>query len=470
MAQRPRQLQPYASADAYFGAQLRSWRTRAGLSQADLARQVHVSGDLIGKIEKAQRRAHPRLATDLDAALAADGALTRSAPALRAPDRTRARKPSSATESAVGTQGQMTPTLRPVGLRLLGQAVGALYGSSPGPSFEAQQLAETQAPAGPANSTGLWCGPWRDYQASRFTVAAAGAAAMIPSLEAAVQGPARETPRREAYQALAMTYHVAAATATKLGGNDLAWVCADRGLRAAESSEDPAVIASLLRSVAHVLLSGHRDAEAADVADRAANRLASRLAAAGPVGWSLLGSLHLVAAMALARADDPAGAHAALAQAAQLAELLGVDANHAWTAFGPTNVAVHELSIRVELGDLSAAALATPLPVGSDLPVERQVRHDLEVARVWSATGRETDAVDLVTAARRRAPDQVHHHFLTRAMVDAWLHRPVAGRPEVRALARDLSSARREHDAGETAVHPNRTRDAGIDEKGHARS
>ena len=56
MAQRPRQLQPYASADAYFGAQLRSWRIRAGLSQADLARQVHVSGDLIGKIEKAQRR------------------------------------------------------------------------------------------------------------------------------------------------------------------------------------------------------------------------------------------------------------------------------------------------------------------------------------------------------------------------------------------------------------------------------
>jgi hypothetical protein len=234
------------------------------------------------------------------------------------------------------------------------------------------------------------------------------------------------------------------------------------GLSAAETSEDPAVIASLLRSVAHVLLSAGRQVEAADVADRAVDRLTPRLDA-GPLGWSLLGSLHLVAAMAAARAGDPTRARA------ELAGLLGVDANHAWTAFGPTNVAVHELSIRVELGDLSAATTASPLPAHRPLPLERRVRHDLEVARVWSAAGRETDAVGLVIAAHRRAPDHVRHHFLTRDLVTAWLHRPVASRPEVRALARDLSSDQPRLDANETGGRPNRARDAGDDEKGHPR-
>ncbi len=465
MAQRPRQLQPYASADAYFGAQLRSWRIRAGLSQADLARQVHVSGDLIGKIEKAQRRAHPSLAADLDNALAAGGELTRCATALPASTRTRPRTPPPAPEVIPRAEGLTTPRTRPKSLQLLDHAVATLY-TGPGESGPGlRPSTRGQTPACPTQAIEPWRGPWYDYQASRFTTAAVGAAALIPALETQVREATSRTRRRSAYQALAMTYHVAAATATKLGGNDLAWVCADRGLSAAETSEDPAVIASLLRSVAHVLLSAGREAEAADVADRAVDRLTPALDA-GPLGWSLLGSLHLVAAMASARAGDPTHARAELAEAAQLAGLLGVDANHAWTAFGPTNVAVHDLSIRVELGDLSAATTASPLPARRLLPLERRVRHDLEVARVWSAAGRETDAVGLVVAAHQRAPEHVRHHFLARDLVTAWLHRPVASHPEVRALARDLSPSRRQPDTNETGDRPHWTRPAASDEEG----
>jgi DNA-binding XRE family transcriptional regulator len=127
MAQRPRRLQPYASADAYFGAQLRSWRTRAGLSQADLARQVHVSGDLIGKIEKAQRRAHPTLAADLDHALAAGGQLTRCATAIPASTRTRPRTPPPVPGVVPCAEGLTTPRTRPKSLQLLDHAVATLY-------------------------------------------------------------------------------------------------------------------------------------------------------------------------------------------------------------------------------------------------------------------------------------------------------------------------------------------------------
>jgi integrase len=58
--------------------------------------------------------------------------------------------------------------------------------------------------------------------------------------------------------------------------------------------------------------------------------------------------------MASARADSAREARAFLARARQASQQLGHDGNHAWTAFGPTNVAVHDLSVAMELGDLLA--------------------------------------------------------------------------------------------------------------------
>src|ERR1700759_1835789 len=60
-----------------FGAMLRYHREQAGLSRADLARQVSKSVSLIQAIELGQRAATPEVTADLERALAADGALTR---------------------------------------------------------------------------------------------------------------------------------------------------------------------------------------------------------------------------------------------------------------------------------------------------------------------------------------------------------------------------------------------------------
>lgn len=77
MANRPRALDPQASPAALFGAELRALRHRRSLSLAAVGRLVHVSGDLIGKIEKADRRPKPDLVTRLDRALEAEGAIER---------------------------------------------------------------------------------------------------------------------------------------------------------------------------------------------------------------------------------------------------------------------------------------------------------------------------------------------------------------------------------------------------------
>src|SRR6185437_14321804 len=62
-----------------FGAELRFYRTRAGLSQRDLAALVHVSNDVISKIETGERPPAEDFPPRLDAVpdLATGGALTR---------------------------------------------------------------------------------------------------------------------------------------------------------------------------------------------------------------------------------------------------------------------------------------------------------------------------------------------------------------------------------------------------------
>lgn len=77
MAQKPKELNPFESARAFFGAELRHWRTQRGLSQAALGRMTHDSGALIGRFEKAERWPSRDAVLRLDDALDAAGALAR---------------------------------------------------------------------------------------------------------------------------------------------------------------------------------------------------------------------------------------------------------------------------------------------------------------------------------------------------------------------------------------------------------
>ncbi|MDT3397784.1 helix-turn-helix transcriptional regulator [Streptomyces sp. B1866] len=84
MPQPPKPLQPGRSARDWFGAELRHWRTQRGLTQDQLGALVHVSGDLIAKIEKAVRACDPHLAEALDTELETGGVLARALVRVRA--------------------------------------------------------------------------------------------------------------------------------------------------------------------------------------------------------------------------------------------------------------------------------------------------------------------------------------------------------------------------------------------------
>lgn len=70
-------VDPYASAQHFFGAELRRLRMRSGLSQRALADLIHVHPTMIGKVETARRILTRDLAARCDGILDADGLLTR---------------------------------------------------------------------------------------------------------------------------------------------------------------------------------------------------------------------------------------------------------------------------------------------------------------------------------------------------------------------------------------------------------
>lgn len=267
---------------------------------------------------------------------------------------------------------------------------------------------------------------WDAYQASRFGYVVARIVDLLPAAYAATRQLDGDA-RRQALAQFGYLHQVAASTLTKLGEVDLALLCADRGLTAAEGSEMHVPLVSLLRSVAHSLLSNAQFDDALAIVDQTVTRFDS-LAGGDAEEKSVFGTMFLVGAMASARADDASAARQHLRHADEVARSLGHDGNYVWSAFGPTNVAVHQVSVAMELGNDALAAELGPQVDVSVLPRERQVRHHLELARAFHRTGNRDDSFRAILTAEREAPDQVRRHFLTHELVLAWIRdqrRPV---------------------------------------------
>lgn len=147
MGQQPRELDPLASPRAFFGAELRSLRVRCGVSQSELGRLVHVSGDLVSKVEKGERRPMPDLVARLDATLGAGGDLIRVAAAIDEPARLQ-RPPAVPATRQVGSAEWMRSAARLGNEVVLGAAVGWLRHTT-----DVRPVAE-----GPADDGDPWVG------------------------------------------------------------------------------------------------------------------------------------------------------------------------------------------------------------------------------------------------------------------------------------------------------------------------
>jgi hypothetical protein len=227
-------------------------------------------------------------------------------------------------------------------------------------------------------------------------------------------------------RAKALAYLAAAKLATKVGDAGLAWVTADRCTAFAVESGNPELIGIARYQVAAALLAGGHDPDAEQAAGEALDDL--------PVGDDVRGSLLLLLAITAARGGQRSLATQRLRAAAERAR---EDRNHLWTAFGPTNVAVHELGVHVAIGDTRTAMLLGERIGTNGLPAQlkgRRAQIHLELAA--AATGQHADhlAVLHLLEAERVARQAVARNATTRRLVGELLARE-RNTPGLRALA-----------------------------------
>jgi transcriptional regulator with XRE-family HTH domain len=122
------------------------------------------------------------------------------------------------------------------------------------------------------------------------------------------------------------------------------------------------------------------------------------------------GALHMRAAIVAARLINADLALDHLRHARSLADAVP-EGIYYGTAFGPSSVHVHEVSLSVELGDATGAleAARSHAPP-SDLPAERRSHYYLSVALAQLWLGMRDDALQSLQVARRIAPQHVREH------------------------------------------------------------
>lgn len=163
-----------------------------------------------------------------------------------------------------------------------------------------------------------------------------------------------------------------------------------------------------------------------ELGNTAAEWLRPQLVANDPAALSLLGMLRLRTAVAAARLHDRSAVTDLISRAQVAADRLGADGNHWQTGFGPTNVELHRMSTLLDLGDVDYVVRHGIDVRPTNLPVERQVSHMIDVARALSLVARDDDATRLLHDAEQLAPNLVRQNPAVRETVKAMYRRASA--------------------------------------------
>ncbi len=376
------------------GARIAAYRRRRGLSQAALAGLVGRSESWLSQVERGVRSID-RLSVLLDLArvLRVDVEALTGRPWQYAPN------------------GSMLADGLTAVRRVL-TSYAALLGQAPVGHAELSELrtrvAETH----------------RLYQAAQYD----DVIALLPGVLSAVESfPGRQNGlRRESLLAYVSAYVAAAKLVTKLGAGDLAILAADRAANAAVDAQSLAARGMAGYQVTCALLRSDQLDDAERLAVRLAEDLTGSARSDEPALVSVAGALWLIAAVIAARRTDRAEAWLRLDRADTMAGLLGEDGNHAWTGFGPTNVAIHRVSVAAELGD-AGEALRTATAVDLErLPaglLSRRAQVNLDLAWAQAQRRRNAEATLHLLEAERIAPQVIRHNVIAQEIVREMLAR-----------------------------------------------
>lgn len=230
-------------------------------------------------------------------------------------------------------------------------------------------------------------------------------------------------------------YVVAAKLLTKLGASDLALLAADRAATKAIEAESTVARGMAAYQVVCALARADRSDEAERLAVSMAEQAQHGVRADKQSAVSVAGSLWLIASVIAARRMDRDEAWSRLGRAEHLAGLLGHDGNYAWTAFGPTNVALHRVAVATEMGDAAEAVRAAADVDTTNFPEGlRSRRAQLHLDLAWAQAQRKRDAEAILhlMEAERVAPEATRYNVIVRELIREMLTR--AGRTQTSSL------------------------------------
>lgn len=278
----------------------------------------------------------------------------------------------------------------------------------------------------------------KSYQATRYDEAGRLLPGLITAAERACQTRNGDE-RRAAYTLCSLVYQSAATILNRVGEADLAWTAADRSLSAARLGDRPLLAAVSAYRLGYILICQKRAREAEDLAVRSRDALAASMRRPSPLLLSVQGGLCLVAVTAAAARFDRAAVDGHLASAREVAARLGSDRNDFWTAFGPTNVQIHEVSAAVAFGDVKLALKrGEPLDVDRLGPglLGRRAQVALDLARAYAVQRKDAASVNTLLKAERLSPELVRYDSATNELLTELVRREHrASTPELRGLA-----------------------------------
>ncbi|MBB4914218.1 helix-turn-helix domain-containing protein [Streptosporangium saharense] len=275
---------------------------------------------------------------------------------------------------------------------------------------------------------------WELTHESRYTELTRLLHELVPTLETAVRS-AQEGRAAEFFELLAATYQACSAALAKLGEPEAAWIAADRAIVAAERTGDPLLVAAGAFRLGFVFMGARHLDQVEETARTASHALWPLVEAGRPEAMSLWGALTLQRAVAASLVNDADTAYRHLDRAREIAERVGEGRNDHNTEFGPANVALHEVSVAVELGDAGHALRAGSKVDVSVLSGERRTRLHIELARAHAQRRQIDEAVSALLAAEAITPEQIRGHRTVRRLVSDLLTMQDPPSPNLRALA-----------------------------------
>lgn len=244
----------------------------------------------------------------------------------------------------------------------------------------------------------------------------------VPVLLTGLAAALRDAPESDqpALQSLlAEAYSGASAIATLLGYLDLRDRLVDRIEQASAVCDDPLRPPRVAWQRSATLTGMGKHERALTLMDRTRDAMGDP-AGMTPRQLSVYGSTHLRSAYISARsgsATAAATASAHLDAARELAERTG-DRNDYGLAFGPSNVAQHELSTAVDLEDTPRAVhLARTVRLPAHVPPVRRSYFEIDAARAALQASDHAAALTHLGRARRIAPQQIRNHPMVRETV-----------------------------------------------------